>query len=284
MPALYLATDQASVDGQRRAFRLAFWLLLALVVAAIGGVVDIRSGNVDLGGLLSTAGFLAALFLGLQVQAVKPDVWWYQGRAAAESVKTLAYLYAAGGDPFGIGSSDADAVLLARFRAVMRELPNLAPVAGHEGQITTEMRRIRNLSFADRKAFYLSDRIDDQSDWYAKSAATHAQRAKRLGFLASILAVAGVAAGLLRAFEVIDPDILGLLAAIAASMRAWGEMRQDVTNAAAYALAVQELSLARTQASSVNNEENWCRFVSDTEDAISREHTMWLARKSRVPR
>lgn len=283
MPALFVATDEASAEGQRKAFRITRWLLVSLVVAALGGSLDLRVGEVDLGGLLSTAGFVGALLLGLQVQASKPDVQWYQGRAAAESVKTLVYRYAVGGDPFGASSDDADSLLLSRFKAVMAELPVLAPATGREGQITTEMRRIRSLDLAQRKAFYLSDRIDDQADWYMKRSTSHRSRARRLGALAGVISGIGVVAGLMRAFGALDPDILGMLAAAAAAIRAWTDMHQDMTNATAYALAVQELALARTQALLVVSEAEWCRFVSDTEDAISREHTMWLARKSRVP-
>ena len=89
-----------------------------------------------------------------------------------------------------------------------------------------------------------------------------------------------MAFGLLRAFATIEADYLSLFAATAASANAWVQMRQHRTLATSYGVAAQELGLARAAVSSAASEDEWARVVSDAEDAVSREHTMWLARRS----
>ena len=71
-------------------------------------------------------------------------------------------------------------------------------------------------------------------------------------------------------------------AAAAAAAAAWTQMRQHRTLAAAYGLAAQELTLSRPLLEHVDDEAEWSRAVADAEDAISREHTTWLARRSKA--
>ena len=48
--------------------------------------------------------------------------------------------------------------------------------------------------------------------------------------------------------------------------------------AASYALAAHEIGIIREQANAVS-EAQFSTFVADTENAFSREHTQWVARK-----
>jgi hypothetical protein len=87
----------------------------------------------------------------------------------------------------------------------------------------------------------------------------------------------------LRATTVLDFDSLGILSALGAAITAIAELKKHRTNAIAYSIAAQELGVAETLLSAIDNDESWGHFVSDTEDAISREHTMWQARHGRTP-
>ena len=49
--------------------------------------------------------------------------------------------------------------------------------------------------------------------------------------------------------------------------------------AASYALTAHEISLIREQALNPSTEEEFSKFVSDAENAFSREHTQWSARR-----
>jgi hypothetical protein len=64
----------------------------------------------------------------------------------------------------------------------------------------------------------------------------------------------------------------------AGSATAWAQLKQHRILAPSYALAAQELSLVREKLAGIADEDAWSLEMSDAEDAISREHTMWLAR------
>jgi len=46
-----------------------------------------------------------------------------------------------------------------------------------------------------------------------------------------------------------------------------------------YALASYEINLILNQINSVNTESEFSKYVDDSENAFSREHTQWIARK-----
>jgi hypothetical protein len=72
-------------------------------------------------------GALRAAILKVHVLATKPDVLRYQGRAAAETAKSLGWRYAVGGRPFRVGDTDAtDRLFRKRLKEVMDPLYGLA--------------------------------------------------------------------------------------------------------------------------------------------------------------
>lgn len=75
--------------------------------------------------------------------------------------------------------------------------------------------------------------------------------------------------------------ILGpvVLATGASAVLAWLQIRRHQELAQSYAVASHELALAESRARHVRSEEELARFVGDAEAAISREHTLWIARR-----
>ena len=284
-PPVFSSADKASLRGQRRAVRLTSGQLALLVVAAIGGVVDfqVRDDSLNLGGVAAVFGFAGALVTALLLQVRRPEEQWYQGRAGAESIKTLAWRYAVGGDPFLVNRPNAEDLLLSRIREVMSRLRNLEWLASDgQSQISPRMAALRYSNLDTRKAAYSSGRIDDQISWYNRNSTRNATRAVQLAWLANTAALVGLALGTARAATILDADLLGVMAALATAVSAWTQLRQHRTLAVSYALAAQELALVKAKLPTMDDEEDWSRFVSDAEDAISREHTMWLARRSQV--
>jgi SMODS and SLOG-associating 2TM effector domain 3 len=133
-PALYHAADRNSLDGQRRFLTATRLRLVMLVVAAVFGLVTWRGGRADLGAVVAGAAFAVALLAELYLLRRRPDRLWYDGRAAAESTRTLTWRYVVGGNPFGlteVSEEEAERLLLHRFRQVAAELrgAHLVPVS-----------------------------------------------------------------------------------------------------------------------------------------------------------
>jgi hypothetical protein len=274
-PAFYQAASAAAASGQRIYMRSIRIRLIALVVSAVGGALTWKVGDFEPLAWLALVGFVVALGAEVVILALHPDQKWYEGRAAAESAKTLTWRYAVAGDPFRLGEPRAAANFRAQLANVTRDLtviPAPDPAGGEE--ITATMREARAEDYAARRAAYVAGRIEDQRSWYAGKA----RRAERLNttflLITIVLEFVGITAAAVRVAGFIDFDLLGILAAVTGGFAAWAQTRQWGSLARAYAIAANELATIKGQATEVL-EDAWPRFVDEAEEAISREHTLW---------
>jgi SMODS and SLOG-associating 2TM effector domain 1/SMODS and SLOG-associating 2TM effector domain 3 len=287
LPAAYVAADEASIRWQKRAMSFLRLQLLCGLAGAATGLASWRwrDTDVDLLAALGVAGFFAALYFSARLADGSALRRWYGARAAAESLRTLAWRYAVRAEPFGHVDGDAaEREFIRRSRDVLEHLHALdvALRPGEGDQITAPMQSVRAANLDSRRDVYRRGRVEDQIEWYRDKAQSHS-RSQRQWARATILANGlAIAAGLSRFLGLIDIDVLGLFAAAAGSATAWSQARQHGSLVAAYSLAEHELRLVSALLPRITSEAQWAEFVADAEEAISREHTMWLA--SRVAR
>jgi hypothetical protein len=285
LPAVYLAADRASIDGQRLAIGFRAAQLIALVFAAVLGAIPASIGRVQWGALVDgvlfgTVGLVEATILTLQ-----PDRSWYQGRAVAESVKSLAWRYAVGGQPFPRvdgGAGKVDALLGQRLRQILTDFQDvhLAPLAETSEEITHWMRSLRASALATRKRDYQKQRIESQRTWYATKALWNQRRSVFWSIAMLAIQSLGIVGAILKGAGLVDLRLVGILAAVAASALAWVQIKQHATLAQSYSHAAHELSAIDASIASVHTEADWATFVDDAESAISREHMAWQAKRS----
>ena len=279
-PALHRSANQHSLNAQHT-FLLWFKIRLGgLVVAAIGGAITWTiHGRPLVGGAVAVVAFAAALAAELVLAIQRPDRIWYEGRAAAESAKTLTWRYMVHGEPFEGSVADADKRFLIELRDILHDLGALAlrALSDHEVQISAKMREIRALPFADRRAVYLAQRIQDQEGWYANKAAWNTKRATFWMVTSVALEFLGLSGGAAKAVGLVSVDLLGIFAAAAAAAAAWLQAKQHENLATAYGLTSLELAAVATELDAVTDESTWAQFVAGAEEAISREHTLWRA-------
>jgi hypothetical protein len=278
---------KASAAAQDHFVRQTGAILVLSGVAAFGGAVpwEVRAGDLDLD-LLALAGavaFMIGLIMSVLLLVIRPQDRWYQGRAAVESIKTLSWQYCVAGGSYPKGLADADAKLTRQITKVITELPAikqpgrpLTTVA-----ITPEMHGYRNAPLGERQDIYLADRIEDQMTWYSDNAEKR-RRQSNIWLVVTISAqIVGTALAALKGFGIVDIDLLGIAAAIAAGGAAWSQTKQYQAQAASYTVASKELLLIhddfQTQKAAAD-EAGWAEYVNDAETAISREHTTWRAR------
>ena len=282
LPAVCRSAADLSARGQRRTKRLVRVELLAVILAGVAGLWSLRVGPARLDVLAAVAGLLFAVSLGAVLLRgyLRPEQEWYAGRAGAESIRTLAWRYAVGGDPFPVDGSTAHAAtFLDRLRAILGQLTELelAATGPEERELTPALEQVRAAGFAQRRAVYRRDRVENQIGWYLARADRHDRRAN-LWWSASVLSsAAGLVVAGLRVFGVVNLDLLGVAGACASAAVAWNQLNQNRALVAAYRLTARELNIIRDRVDHVD-EPDWPLFVSDAEDAVSREHTMWLAR------
>ena len=279
-PALFHAADAASESAQRWFLRLSacrLWALVAVAaLAALVGLIDRWSASIAL------MPISVALFAEIMLWARRPERRWYQARAVAESAKTLAWRYQVGGRPICRKMTDheADAELIARLRGLLDEFHDLSLPATHQDQVTAPMRELRSLPLEERMAAYRKGRIEDQRAWYADKADWNRKRGEyyQVGLIVIELAAFGTA--LVTALQGLSVSVYSLLAALAVAGVGWLQIKQHRSMADAYAVASHELAAINSTFDSVDGEDAWEEFVDQAEEAISREHRLWLASNS----
>jgi hypothetical protein len=282
LPALFKSADAAAARGQRHYLRAMRATLGCSVVAAVFGVISLSSEGTDWSAVIATVAFSVTILATLFLLAERPERRWYEGRAGAESAKTLAWRYAVGGADFEVEMSDrdADAELIRRLRTISRGLKHVR-LGGSDGgdEITDGMRKLRHSSYTDRKRTYRRDRIADQRSWYAKEATKNQNRALAWRLASLVFQALGLFGGVLRATGVIDVDLLGIAGAATAAALAWLQTKDHATLGEAYSITAQELGLVDAELASAD-EADWPDAVDSAEQAVSREHTLWRARRA----
>jgi hypothetical protein len=142
------------------------------------------------------------------------------------------------------------------------------------------MKSIRKRNVADRLAYYLSDRVLDQRQWYTNKAKSNHTQETRWFISAWVLQLLAVVLAFVIIFFnglVINP--VGILTTAGAGVLSWVNARNYGELSLSYGLIAQRLSILQEQRKDAMTEENLATGVSDFEQAISTEHTIWLARR-----
>jgi hypothetical protein len=282
-PALFHAADQASVAAQRRYVLFIRLGLLMALLAAVAGAVNWGHGAIVWAGVLSAAAFMVAIITELLSRVTRPDRIWYEGRAVAESVKTLAWKFAVGGAPFPLSSplDECEELFLGRLEDLLRDIDRGGlPLTASRGlQITPGMRRLRDTTLRERISVYQRERLGEQQEWYTAKYAFNRRRASQWSYLLLAVEILGVVAGLLLAAGALAFDAIGIASTLVAALGAWSQVRQYDTLAHAYSIAGQELATVLNRSQRRMDEDTWSAFVRDAEEVISREHKLWASRR-----
>ncbi|HKG46902.1 MAG TPA: DUF4231 domain-containing protein [Pyrinomonadaceae bacterium] len=226
-----------------------------------------------LGFISGVALALAAYFL-KEIFSPDPEGRAVRARAAAEALKSQAYLLATGAPPYDTAATTDE--LLAKPEQVKKAVENLAPVS-----ITTEQKIERVLSFPMSVDEYVTQRVDDQLDYYIRQAAANAKKVTR-GRLISLI-LGAIAA------------VLGVIAAKYASVAGWIAVIGTITAAIAarqyagryqflivsYRAVAERLDWLKTRWNIERNARTDAaadrKFILACEEAISVENSAWIA-------
>lgn len=237
------------------------------------------------GSIISASLFLITLCILIYLRINRPDDLWYNGRAVAESVKTRAWRWCMRSEPY----QDCDNVELVsrQFindqKAILKQNRSLSESleadAGVKDPISETMGLIRSLLTEERLDVYKKQRIDNQANWYALKSQFNKRKARQWFWLSVFLHA--VAIGMLL-YRIKDP-LLGLpveaVATAAGAVLTWLQAKKHNELNSSYSLAAHEIVLIKGEALSIKSEKDLSDFVLNSENAFSREHTQWTARK-----
>jgi hypothetical protein len=279
-PALYRSADDLSLTSQRDFFKALRVHLITLVLAAILSIISIPHWSIAVCQLLA---LLGALGCSIYLFAMRPDRFWYAGRAVAESIKTITWRYVCRAEPFQKDDATARNDFHQKLKQIVEQNREVCRSLTQEldgQQFTPAMEKLRAQSLEERRAAYAESRIKNQLVWYAKKAAFNRKMSRRFFWLLiGVNAIAVMCAALRVAHVDLPFWPTDAFVATAASVLSWMQAKRFSELAASYALTAHEISLIKEQSLLQDTSDKFSLFVGDAENAFSREHTQWVARK-----
>lgn len=288
MPAMFRSADRASAESQRDFLRCMATDLTLIVASSVIGAFSFSSDTAKSALALVSAGLMSAgLLLTLYIRSQKFEQSWYDGRAVAESVKTRAWRFMTCSEPYRetLTEAEASSLFLKTLQGVMQERKAFSASLGGDDtsltpQISPKMLAVRQMPLPERKSIYLSQRINDQRKWYSSKSNMN-KKSARFWFNAVILSQAFAlfsSLALIR-WPNLPVNVSTFFAAAAAASIAWVQLKRHQELSNSYGLAAQELGLIAEQAQNITAPDKLSDFILDAENAISREHTLWIARR-----
>lgn len=286
-PGIQQAADKASDKAQKFYINLVRSNLVIGVIAALITIFNFENEQPKLY-VYCISLFLLLIGLGLTVSIkyLKFEDLWYQGRALAESVKTLAWRYITCSENYeaSLPQNEAEKFFTDSLQLLQTKFPELIRFMDtnflQRCAITNEMNNARNLTWQLRLKKYVEYRIEDQINWYSSKAKYNkSKKALWLWIVISAQALSIIACTSLIIWTSSSWNLVGLFTTVAASAIAWLEVRQYQFLIQAYTTATMELVLIKSLSNSILTEVDFTKYVLDSENSISREHTMWLAQR-----
>ena len=283
-PALYDSANEASIDSQRYYMTCMKWYIALSIFAALLSVY-IREST--LAGILAAIAFFAILFLTIFQGIKRFDRTWYNGRAVAESVKTRTWRFIMRAEPyFDVESiNSVKQEFCEDLKEILEQNRDLGSFLSHESvtndTISKSMLEIRERSVKDRLNYYTSNRINEQRTWYHIKASLNKRLANNW-FIALVVTNSIVILLLLIevGYEIYNLPTPALIV-VGTSVVSWMQIKKFQDLATSYGLTAHEIGIIKEQSFKVQGEEELSDFVKDAENAFSREHTQWVARKDK---
>lgn len=280
-PGLYQAADVQSKNSQQIYYRCLFGYLGLLI---FGATIALFLGDSKILAIISAASFLGSLFICIFLAAKRYDRKWYSARAVAESVKTRTWRYMMRAEPYDCPDIESRKKLLSDLQLILNQnrevTKELSDKSATHDAINNKMELIKGMDLQGRKSIYKKLRIRDQLRWYTLKAAINRKENRRYFILLVVVNTMAVVCVLLRigfpSWKYLPTQIL---AVCAASTVSWLQAKRFGELSTSYTLAANEIAIISVLADETQTEEDFSRFVSDTENAFSREHTQWVARR-----
>jgi hypothetical protein len=279
MPSRFHEANQMAIRAQRRFLLIVRVQIASLVVPVFAGAVAATVSGQDWLTYIALVGLIVVAATRLIQRFSGDESVWHSERATAESIRSLTWLYAAGGRPFDTVADDQAEVMF------HDEVPALETDVGSDethgeyvSQVTAGMRELRSASFEARRTTYATGRLADQRSWYSNKADSADARGRWWDILFVTSSAFAIVFGVLHVSGLLDINLISVFGILAAVIGTWTGVRQFGSISTTYSNAVVELVQLEHQVSLVD-ESRWGAFVSGSEEVMSREHRAWRVKR-----
>jgi hypothetical protein len=280
-PSLKEAADAASDSAQAAFLKLNLAQLSLLVITALISGWTPSSHEAQRAVAVAIA---CTMFLALAVVTVlrltKFDDRWFRCRALAENVKSAVWYFVMSPASSAISGEGAYLAEIEEMRKRLEQVTKDVALRDSGGPlITIWMKQTRELSLDQKLSLYREKRLDDQRTWYLRHSQLNTKREKR--WFGAILAVefTALAYAVLQIWQLLEFNAIGAMAALSAAFIAWTQTKRFSDLALSYGIAAGDLARIAAGKESAATEPELQSLVKEVETAVSREHSIWLARR-----
>lgn len=290
LPGIYYSASDGSIAAQKMfllLIKVNIGLLILLAVLSAINVNSIQKEYQYLVPVASTILMTISITVTFATENGKFEKKWYDGRAIAESLKSLSWKFMMKAEPFyALSKDEAEAKFLTDFKVIKNAIRPTGELFGgntqaNEHQLTDKMKEVYKSDLDTRKGTYEKNRISGQKNWYKNNSGINSKKAGHFFWIIVGFQIFTVLSALLM---ISIPDFAlnptGLTTTAIAVLMTWVQVKQYKNLAESYGITTTELSLIEDTIPNITTNEQFSNFVAESETAISREHTLWRARRT----
>jgi hypothetical protein len=225
-PGMYQDAEAASSRAEKQYFYAVLATVVLLMVSALTSLVEFAR---PWSSFLQAGALLGSLAITIYRAQQEPQKLWYDMRALAEAVKSLAWRFMMRAKPYDLNEATART----SFVSDLGELVRADLLAGHAlalsggDQISSFMADVRKQEIHERKGVYGLNRIRDQLEWYGSKVQSNNRLAQRWFIALVAFQFMAIAAALARLAFPVGPDWpVGIFSAAAIAVMAWMQAKR----------------------------------------------------------
>lgn len=279
-PALYQDADSAANRIQGHFY----WAIIGVTVGSvISAVVPMFKFGEPKTAVFQSIGFFFALACSIYLAFSRPQKTWYGARALAESLKTMSWRYVMRAEPYHDEDRKSErefSQAVTNLLSTNKDASALNFASRHGEFFTKKMKEIRSSDLQERVQIYKKSRVIDQRNWYRREAQFNALWS-RVGYIALIISsfLAMLSALFRIAYReawIVPVDVVSIFPV---AILGWIQSKRYQELSSSYALTGHEIAIIGNDLEYISDESELSKFVGDAENAFSREHTQWQARR-----
>lgn len=287
-PILFKIADEKSNSSQKKFININLSILVLLILSSLSSIFSTQISAPESIIIFCTCCLILSMLLNLFILFFKPEKSWYEGRAIAESVKTLTWKLITGTTPFDLSLTNKEyqSIFEENLKKIIGQKKDFFVLIGkkypNENMVSDEMIEIRKSSFEERKKIYLEARIQNQINWYSTNSKKNSKN-KNITFIFMIgFQTLGILFFILELYSLIEFSFTSISIAVTSILLTWLQLKRFQELTESYAITAMELKFIKDKSKFISNDSELAKYVDDSETAISREHTLWLARRDNV--
>lgn len=212
---------------------------------------------------------------------------WQSSRFLAETILSNAWLFVWKSKPFDLNEEESEKI----FREIIRKLENEINVQNfcwlyvdQKGSSsiddTSKLIPLRNSNIDSKKSNYIQKRLKNQRSWYSDKASFNMRRSTQC-FWAGLLfmGTGAILTVIIIAKWLPDLSYLGFFTTASASVFSWSQAQRYDKLKITYDISAYELREFEQKINRMSNEDELVELIENIENAISREHKIWLEQK-----